>query len=128
MPYAPFFSPTSRGAWGVGTNSDRIAAKVRWTDPDSTVHTDRTLADSGLTAGSGIMVWTDGRGQIVTEPPSPAEAAVEAGVFATAAGLAFAGLAFGAGALARWRLDLRRVEQWGREWDLVGPRWSHKTG
>ncbi len=74
------------------------------------------------------MVWTDGRGQIVTEPPSPAEAAVEAGVFATAAGLAFAGLAFGAGALARWRLDLRRVEQWGREWDLVGPRWSHKTG
>ena len=38
-----------------------------------------------------------------------------------------AGRVFGAGAGARWRLDRRRVDEWGREWDQVGPRWGHKT-
>ena len=117
-----------RSVAGIGTSSDKAAARVRWTDPDGSVHTDRTLVDTGLKAGSRVVVWTDGRGEITAEPPSPAEAAVEAGVLATGAALAFAGLVCGAGALSRWRLERQRIEQWGREWDLVGPQWSHKTG
>jgi hypothetical protein len=113
---------------GPGTTSDKIATRVRWMDSDGSVHTDKTLVNTGLKAGSRVVVWTDGRGEIVTEPPSPAKAAVEAGVLAAAAGLALAGLAFGCGALARWRLDRRRIEQWGRQWDLIGPQWGHKTG
>lgn len=111
-----------------GATSDKISARVRWTDPDGSARTDTTLVDTGLNAGSRIVVWTDGRGEITAEPPSPTEAAVEAGTLATAAALAFAGLAFGTGTLARWRLDRRRIDQWGREWDLVGPQWGHKTG
>ncbi|CAM5566520.1 Rv1733c family protein [Streptomyces aurantiogriseus] len=111
-----------------GATSDKTSARVRWTDPDGSAHTDTTLVDTGLNAGSRIVVWTDGRGEITAEPPSPTEAAVEAGTLATAAALAFAGLAFGTGTLARWGLDRRRIDQWGREWDLVGPQWGHKTG
>ena len=38
------------------------------------------------------------------------------------------GIAFGVTGSARWWLDRRRIDEWGREWDLVGPRWGHKTG
>jgi hypothetical protein len=117
-----------RSLEGPGATSDKAAARVRWTDRDGSVHTDGTLVDTGRKAGSGVVVWTDGRGGIVTEPPSPVEAAVEAGVLAIAAALTLAGLAFGGGALARWRLDRRRVERWGRQWELIGPQWSHRTG
>ncbi|MFF6783695.1 hypothetical protein [Streptomyces sp. NPDC012510] len=111
-----------------GGTSDKIAARIRWTDPDGSVHTDTTLVDAGLKAGSRIVVWTDGLGETTAEPPSPTEAAVEAGFLATGAALAFGGMAFGAGAVARWRLDHRRINQWGTEWELVGPQWGHKTG
>ncbi|MGW7419157.1 hypothetical protein ACWGJB_03675 [Streptomyces sp. NPDC054813] len=41
---------------------------------------------------------------------------------------ALAGAVFGAGAVARWRLEQRRLDLWDREWNAVGPRWGHKTG
>lgn len=126
---AVLLTDVPRTVAGDGTTGDKIAVPVRWTDPEGSAHTDRTLVDTGLKPGTRIVVWTDGRGEITAEPPTPSEAAVEAGALATAAALAFAGLACGAGTLARWRLDRRRIDQWGREWDhLVGPQWGHKTG
>ncbi|MFE2092355.1 hypothetical protein [Streptomyces sp. NPDC059460] len=125
---AVLLTDVPRSVAGDGTTSDKIAAPVRWTDADGAAHTDKTLVDTRLKAGSRIVVWTDGRGEITAEPPTPTEAAVEAGALATAAALAFAGIAFGAGTLARWRLERQRIEQWGREWNLVGPQWGHKTG
>jgi hypothetical protein len=79
-------------------------------------------------AGAKVTVWLDARGELATEPPSHTAAAVEAGVVGTAAAFGLAGTLFGAGALVRWRLDRRRIDAWGREWDLVGPRWGNKTG
>jgi hypothetical protein len=111
-----------------GLTSDKIAARVRWTELYGSIHTDKTLVDTGRKTGSTIVVWTDGLGEITAEPPTPTEAAVEAGFLATGAALAVAGMAYCAGALARWRLDQRRIHQWGREWDQVGPQWGHKTG
>ncbi|MCM3807360.1 hypothetical protein ND808_15985 [Streptomyces sp. DR7-3] len=84
--------------------------------------------DSGLKAGTRTVIWTDGRDEITAEPLTPMEASIEAGALATVAALAFAGIAFGAGTLARWRLDRRRIDRWGTDWDLVGPRWGHRTG
>ncbi|QOV33744.1 hypothetical protein IM697_26530 [Streptomyces ferrugineus] len=103
-------------------------ARISWTTPDGTTHTDRTLVDTGQKAGAEVTVWLDGRGALVTEPPSTTETAIEAGVLGVAAAVGLAGAAVGAGALARWRLDRRRIDQWGREWDLVGPLWGHRTG
>lgn len=110
------------------STTQRGLGKVRWTTTDGTTHTDTTLVPTGQKAGAKVTVWLDARGALATEPPSSTEAAVEAGVLGTAASLAAVGMVLGAGALVRWRLDRRRIAEWGREWELVGPRWSQKTG
>lgn len=108
-----------------GVGNDMALAKVRWTAPDGSTRTDRTLVDAGQKAGTEVTVWTDGQGHLSTEPSTPAEAAVEAGVLGATAALALGGAVFAVGRTARWWLDRRRIEQWGREWDLVGPQWGH---
>jgi hypothetical protein len=112
-----------------GTVSDQVRAKVRWTAPDGSVRTGVTLVDRGEKAGSQVVVWQDAQGVLATEPPSGTEALVEAALLGAAAGIAFAGTVAGAGTVVRWRLEQRRLDMWGREWELVGPRWGgHKTG
>ncbi|WP_055524796.1 hypothetical protein [Streptomyces graminilatus] len=115
------------GTTTLGGTSDRRMARVRWTASDGSARTGQTLLKTGLKAGSRVTVWQDGQGRFTVAPRSSTEAAVESGFLGTGAAAGFAGLVFGAGAVARWRLDRRRVDQWGREWDLVGPRWSHRT-
>lgn len=109
-------------------NSYRTRAKVRWTDHDGSVHTGTALVNNGKNAGADVTVWTDTQDDLVTEPPSREAAAVEAGLLGTAAALAVAGLVVGAWGGTRWWLDRRRIDEWGTEWDLVGPQWGHKTG
>ncbi|MGW7543232.1 Rv1733c family protein [Streptomyces sp. NPDC054770] len=116
--------PRSTGALG---GTDRRSASVRWTTPDGSIRTGRTLVSTGLKAGTKVTVWQDGQGQLALAPTGSAEAAIESGFLGTTAALALAGLVFGAGAVARWRLDCRRFDEWDREWGLVGPRWGHKT-
>ncbi|MFJ9709384.1 hypothetical protein [Streptomyces sp. NPDC101234] len=118
--------PKSTGTGGVA--DDRRMATVRWTAPDGSLRTGLTRVDADLGAGTSVMAWEDGRGDLVAEPPSATEAGIEAGVLGALAVAAVAGAALGAGAVARWRLDERRTALWGREWDLVGPSWGHRTG
>ncbi|MET7824177.1 hypothetical protein ABZT23_05820 [Streptomyces sp. NPDC005386] len=112
---------------GEGSRYDQVRATVRWTTPDGAPHTGRALVKSGHRAGSHVDVWLNGRGQLSTAPPSAGSAAVESGLFGVGAALALAGLTVGAGAFARWRLDERRYDEWGREWDQVGPQWGRRT-
>ncbi|WP_159765640.1 Rv1733c family protein [Streptomyces sp. HM190] len=106
---------------------DRSSAEIRWTAPDGTRRTGTTLVEGGRKAGTRVTVWTDGTGALSSEPPTQDEAAIEAGALGTAAALALSGLTYGVGRAGRWWLDRRRVERWGREWTLVGPRWDHKA-
>lgn len=108
--------------------SYRAFAQVRWAGRDGSARTARTLVDGGLRAGSTTVLWTDTQGNLTTRPPSRTDAAVEAGFLGAASALAVTGLAFAVTGAARWGLDRRRIDEWGREWDLVGPRWGHKTG
>ncbi|MGI5452138.1 Rv1733c family protein [Streptomyces sp. CA-249302] len=105
----------------------RSLVTVRWTLPDGTTRTDTTLVEPGKRAGSHTVIWTDAQGDPTTEPPSPASAAVEAAFLGASAGLGVTGLVAAGGAAVRWRLNRRRVDQWGREWATVGPQWGHKT-
>ncbi|MGY4742219.1 Rv1733c family protein [Streptomyces sp. ATMOS53] len=115
-------------ATAVGGTSDRRLTTVRWTASDGSARTGRTRVDTGLKAGSRVTVWQDGHGRLTAAPLSSMQAAIESGFLGVAAAAGLAGLVFGTGAVLRWRLDRRRVDRWGREWDLVGPRWGHKTG
>lgn len=110
------------------SSGDKDVAEVRWTAPDGSSRTDSTLVDAGLKSGTRVVVWQDGRGTLVTEPPSATEATVEGAVMGGFAGLSLVGGVYAVGALARRRLDQRRMAGWDREWDLVGPQWGHRTG
>jgi len=126
--HAVLLTDTSKRAPTIRSSSDRASATVRWTAPNGSSRTGTTLVDTGLKAGTRVVVWQDSRGTLMTAPPSAGEAAVEAGALGTAAGLALTGVVLGVGSAARWRLDRRRIDRWGREWDLVGPQWGHRTG
>ncbi|MGW2515553.1 Rv1733c family protein [Streptomyces sp. NPDC001617] len=115
-------------ATSAGDSAERVPATVRWTTSDGTAHTGRALVHAGQKAGSRVTVWLDAEGRLTTQPPSRVEAGFEAGLLGAAATLATAGTVFGGAAVVRWRLDRRRVDAWGREWAMVGPRWGHKTG
>ncbi|MEH0551828.1 Rv1733c family protein [Streptomyces sp. B21-101] len=117
-----------RTALAMGGTIDRRMTAVSWRTPEGSPRTDETLADTGLKAGAHITVWQDGQGRLTAAPPSTTEATIESGFLGTVAAASLAGLVFGTGAVVRWRLDRRRIDQWGREWDLVGPQWGHKTG
>ncbi|MET8454242.1 hypothetical protein [Streptomyces sp. NPDC005209] len=113
------------GKWSSG---DKTLAKVRWTAPDRSSRTDSTLVGTGLKSGTHVVVWQDGRGRLVTEPLTATEATAEGAVMGGFAGLSLLGGVYAVGALARRRLDQRRMAGWDREWDLVGPKWGHRTG
>ncbi|MGQ5635826.1 MULTISPECIES: Rv1733c family protein [unclassified Streptomyces] len=111
-----------------GLGGDLGSARVRWTNSDGSTHSGTTLVPTGTKAGSAVRIWIDGRQRPSTQPTPPAEAAVEAALFGGSAALALSGVVFGAGSAGRWWLDRRRIARWDREWTLVGPEWSHKTG
>ncbi|MFF7356416.1 hypothetical protein ACFZA1_27775 [Streptomyces filipinensis] len=107
----------------------RVRGSVRWTAPDSTPRSGQTLVDGGLKAGASVTVWQDDQGRLtLSQPTGRNEGHVEAALFGAAAALAVAAPVFGAGAVARARLDRRRMARWDQEWDSVGPRWGPKTG
>ncbi|MDF3299118.1 Rv1733c family protein [Streptomyces tropicalis] len=110
-----------------GTESYRASAPVRWTAPDGSTRTGRTLVATGLRAGTPLALWQDGRGVLASAPPGGAEAVFEAALFGAGAALGLAGVVHAAGATARWRLDRRRLNGWATEWERVGPRWARKT-
>ncbi|MER6441233.1 hypothetical protein ABT275_33345 [Streptomyces sp. NPDC001185] len=112
---------------GVGTPYDQVRSAVRWTAKDGSTRTGRALLDRGQQAGSKVVVWLNDKERLTTEPTSASTAAVEADVFGVAAALAFAGLAFAAGRVVRWRMDKRLYDRWGREWEQLGPQWRRKT-
>ncbi|WP_141202983.1 Rv1733c family protein [Streptomyces griseorubiginosus] len=126
--HAVLLADVPRPASGKWSSGDKALAKVRWRSPDGSAHVDRTLVTPGLRAGSRVVVWEGGRGTLVTEPPSATEATLEAAVMGGLAALALAGSVCAAGAAVRRRLDQRRMAGWDREWDLVGPKWGHRTG
>ncbi|MEU6379838.1 hypothetical protein [Streptomyces sp. NPDC046909] len=110
-----------------GVQDNLVRAKVRWTTSDGSPHTGRALVDSGRKAGSTVTVWFDDEGQLVNPPPTAAHASAQAGLLGLSAAFALSGLVYGAGRAARWRLDRRRVDEWGSEWDRVEPQWRRKT-
>ncbi|MFC3350592.1 hypothetical protein ACFOOM_24855 [Streptomyces echinoruber] len=111
-----------------GGTSVRTLTAVRWTADDGTARTGRTLVDSGLLAGSRVTVWLDRHGALTTEPTPVGVATAESALFGGAAALALSGDALATASLARRHLDRRRLAQWGKEWEAIGPRWDQKTG
>ncbi|MEU0787965.1 hypothetical protein ABZ341_41355 [Streptomyces sp. NPDC006173] len=112
---------------GEGSGYEQVRAAVRWTAPDGSPRTDRALVDAGHKAGSHVVIWMNGKGQLTGAPPTTGAAATEAGLLGAGAAVALGGVALAVGGFARWRLDQRRYDRWAREWERLGPQWGHKT-
>ncbi|GAA5028671.1 Rv1733c family protein [Streptomyces siamensis] len=110
-----------------GVKYDHVTAKVRWTDSHGVLRTDQTTVKGGSTAGATVAAWTDGRGHLVSGPIGSAEAAARVGLAGAGAGLTGGLLVLTGGLMVRLRIERRATEQWGIEWDQVGPQWGRKT-
>jgi len=110
-----------RGGW----EGSRVRATVRWTT-DGTTRTGHTLVDGGHKVGAKVTVWVNDQEQLVTRPPSTTEASVQANALGALAATAFAAPVYATGRALRWRLDRRRIDEWGREWDRLGPQWGRE--
>ncbi|MEU1709962.1 hypothetical protein ABZ478_32110 [Streptomyces sp. NPDC005706] len=111
-----------------GTGDDLTSARVRWTAPDGTPHSGSTLVSGGQRAGAAVRIWLDARGEPSSAPLTSGEASAESALLGVSAALASTGAAFGVRCAGRWWLDRRRIEEWDREWALLGPRWGHRAG
>ncbi|MEU6657682.1 DUF3592 domain-containing protein [Streptomyces sp. NPDC046821] len=104
-----------------------VLTKVRWTASDGVVHTGGASVNSGLKTGAPVKVWVNNNGQLTGQPPAASAAAIEAGALGAGAAIAFGGVIFAGGRFARWGLDRRRYEQWGREWEQLGSPHGHNS-
>ncbi|MET7380658.1 hypothetical protein ABZT08_17865 [Streptomyces sp. NPDC005526] len=121
---ATLVTDAERGGGRFNTSGDRVLATVRWTAPDGTRHSDRTLVDSGLKAGDRIVVWTDGHNRVTIQPTTPAQATTQAAATGVTAALAVSGAAAGTYYAIHAALDRRRGRAWDAEWEKFGPQWG----
>ncbi|MDT9695081.1 hypothetical protein [Streptomyces sp. P17] len=106
----------------------RVWAKVSWTDPDGTSHTDEARVAPRTKAGAAVPVWTDGRGQVTAEPLSSGEIRLQAVSGGTLAALCAAGVVLGTVWVVRQLMERRRLAQWALEWERIDTRNGWKTG
>lgn len=100
-----------------------MPAKVAWTDPDGTSHTEDYQSTTVVEPGQDVTIWLDEAGRIV-EPPSQSQALSKAvlltggalvGVTAVLAACYFA---------LRHSLDRKRLRMWEMEWATADLRWG----
>jgi hypothetical protein len=106
----------SYGSDGDGAPVEQTTVPAAWFDARGARHTGDVLTDAGSPAGTRVPVWLDQRGELTTEPLSPATSVI-GGVLAAivlwvAVTGALAGL-YGAGRFVLFRLH---AAAWGRAW------------
>ncbi|MDQ0753504.1 hypothetical protein QF034_007735 [Streptomyces africanus] len=106
----------------------RVWAKVRWTAPDGSTHTEQARVPPRTPAGSTIPLWVNRSGDITIPPVSGGEAWLHTTVGGGLAGVLAGGVVLGAAWLTRLSLDRRRMAQWAAEWERIDTRRGWKTG
>ncbi|WP_435134500.1 Rv1733c family protein [Actinacidiphila sp. bgisy144] len=102
----------------------RPTEQLRWTGPDGSTRTATVSSDVEVLQQGRIKVWTDRAGRLAPPPLDSATAGTHAVLAGVAAGSAAAGLLVLSRQLLMWRLMLRRLESWAREWARVGQDWG----
>jgi hypothetical protein len=100
--------------------------RARWTAPDGSQHTGEVAVSGGARAGSTVMVWADGTGQLTGPPLRRAQVDFGADLSAAIAIVVLALALMCARALARRALDRRRLAAWEADWSATGPQWTSR--
>jgi hypothetical protein len=119
-------APSAAAARAVGDTE--VWAPVRWTDPDGTARTGQTKVTPFTAADTPVWVWTDGRGHLVSRPPSRAEEVSRAASGGALAAVGVCGVVWIATRMVFGHLNHRRMRRWENEWADVAARWGGKTG
>jgi hypothetical protein len=102
-------------------------AQARWRAPDGQEVTRQIPVPSGTTAGGTLRVWTDRSGDITTAPLLDSQVADQTAIAEVAGVIVPASILTLAGAVARWRLNRRRMAAWDADWKATGPRWTTRA-
>jgi hypothetical protein len=101
---------------GAGAPAGQTTVPAAWFDARGSRHTGDVLADAGSPAGTRVPVWLDQRGELTTEPLSPATSAAD-GVFASILlWVAVTGARAGLYSAARFVLGRLHSAAWDRAW------------
>jgi hypothetical protein len=111
----------------VKASGEQVWGKVGWTAPDGARHTGQVRVAPGSAVGTAVTVWTDQHGELVTKPPTLAQAHMRSSLIGVLVGLSAAAVPFVGGRVLCGRLERRRMTQWDTEWARFGPRWGRNT-
>jgi hypothetical protein len=105
-------------AWGAAW------VDARWQAPDGQLRQGTIAVELTAKAGQKVTIWVTRSGDVTHPPLSHGEVldGIANAAMATAAGVA-AFLALVA-AVIRAAVNRRRMAEWARDWDVVGPRWT----
>jgi hypothetical protein len=101
-------------------------ARAIWAAPGGRVRTGTVSAPPGAKAGSTVLVWTDGSGQLTKAPLRLAQVNDLAVLAAVAASVALGYLLSCLGLLACGLLARRRLAAWDADWQATEPRWTRR--
>lgn len=102
-------------------------AQARWQAPNGKVVTDEVPVPPAIKVGGKLQVWTDRSGGQTTAPLADSQVAEQADLGKMAGVIGTAAVVTVAGALARWRLNRRRMAAWDTDWHATGPRWTTRA-
>jgi len=121
-------APTGVRDAATGLAYDYVKAQVRWSDANGPVHTAKAVVKPGAAVGTAVTVWTNGHDRLVSAPVSPTEGAARVALAGTGFALVGGLVILVGGYAVRLRVEQRATEEWGEEWDRVGPQWGRKAG
>ncbi|MGW7261178.1 Rv1733c family protein [Streptomyces sp. NPDC054834] len=103
----------------VSNNAD---ATVRWTTRDGRTRTGRAAVPAHMPVGARVPVWTDSRGDLVSEPAGRSDAVLKSSLVGMGSAIATGCAVWGSARAARALLDRRRMKQWALEWERADAR------
>ncbi|MFF3916990.1 hypothetical protein ACFYZB_26565 [Streptomyces sp. NPDC001852] len=105
----------------------RAGAAVRWTTPDGRTRTGRTTVAAHTRAGTRVPVWTNARGDLVSQPPAESDALVRSSFVGVGVVMATGCGVWASARAVRALLDRRRMKQWALDWERVDTRRGGRT-
>lgn len=97
---------------------------ARWTAPDGTPRRGAVEVTTAVRAGSTVRIWTDGRGDVTTAPPTPAHTRMTAATLGTAAGCAVLASVVVALWFRRRIREHRYDAELDAQWARLAPHWT----
>jgi len=120
VPATLLVSPAAIGAFG----SSDAWVPARWPAPGHRTRRGVIELDAVPAAGRPVLVWTNAAGRLTSPPLTRSAIQLDVTLAALIAPTVLAVMLLAAGGSVRLVLNRRRLADWDRAWDSIGPRWT----